>query len=146
MTPEKIKEVLTAHAAWLRGDANGIRADLSGANLRRADLSGANLRRANLSRANLSGANLSGANLSEAYLSRANLSGANLSEAYLSRADLSRAKNISPLAFAQTLIVPPEGDICGWKKCAGGVLVKLGIPLGVPRHNATGRKCRAERT
>src|ERR1051326_1365895 len=155
MTPEKIKEVLTAHAAWLRGDANGIRADLSGANLRRADLSGANLRRANLSRADLSGANLSGANLSganlsgadlsEAYLSRANLSGANLSEAYLSRADLSRAKNISPLAFAQTLIVPPEGDICGWKKCAGGVLVKLGIPHGVPRHNATGRKCRAER-
>src|ERR1051325_1812183 len=135
MTPEKIKEVLTAHAAWLRGDATAITPNLRGPGLSGANLSGANLSRANLSRANLSRADLSGADLNWADLSGANLSGA----------DLSGAKNISPLAFAQTLIVPPEGDICGWKKCAGGVLVKLGIPHGVPRHNATGRKCRAER-
>ena len=106
-----IKQILTKHAAWLRGEEGGERADLSeadlseanlsganligadlsgadlsgaylsGADLRRADLSGANLRRADLSGANLSRANLSGANLSGANLSRANLSGANLSGA-----------------------------------------------------------------
>jgi hypothetical protein len=80
-----IREALDAHAAWLRGEKDGLRANLSGANL-----SGANLSGANLSRANLSGANLSGANLS-----RANLSGADLSGADLSRANLSGAKEFN---------------------------------------------------
>jgi hypothetical protein len=38
----------------------------------------------------------------------------------------------------------PEGDIIGWKKCKGGVIVKLLIPADAKRSNATGRKCRAE--
>jgi len=122
--------------------------DLRGANLRGADLRGANLRGANLRWANLSGANLSGANLSGADLYRANLSGANLrgadlSDANLRWAGLYGAKDIPEIAKAQTLITP-DGDIIGWKKCQSGVIVKLLIPSSAKRHNATGRKCRAE--
>ena len=50
-----IKDILDKHAAWLRGEPEGVKADLSGADLSGADLSGADL----------SGANLSGANLSK---------------------------------------------------------------------------------
>jgi len=99
--------------------------------------SGANLSVANLYGANLSGANLSGANLSVADLSRANLYRANLYGA-----NLSGAKN-ADIANAQTSILP-EGNLVGWKKCQGGVIVKLLIPQKARRSNATGRKCRAE--
>jgi uncharacterized protein YjbI with pentapeptide repeats len=122
-------------------------ADLPGANLYGADLSGANLSGANLYGANLSGANLYGANLSGANLRSANLSGAdlrsaNLSGANLYGADLSGAKN-ADLAIARTRILP-EGSIIGWKKCRGGVIVKLRIPEDARRSHAFGRKCRAE--
>ncbi len=136
----------------IKSRANLSGANLSGANLSRANLSRANLPYANLSRANLSYADLSGANLSGANLSRANLSGANLSRANLSRAnlsganlsyaDLSGAKN-AEFAIAQTRILP-DGDLVGWKKCKGGVIVKLRIPEDAKRSHAFGRKCRAE--
>ena len=86
-----IKDILDKHAAWLRGEPEGVKADLAEANLSRADLSGANLSKANLSWANLFGANLTGAHLSWAKLSGANLTGANLTEANLSEANLSWA-------------------------------------------------------
>lgn len=89
-------------------------------------------------RADLRGANLSGANLYGANLYGADLSGADLSDA-----DLSGAKNIPAITLAQTLITP-EGDIIGWKKCMNDVIVKLLIPSEAKRHNATGRKCRAQ--
>ena len=99
-------------------------------------------------RANLSGANLSGADLSGADLSRANLSGADLSRAYLSGANLSRANlkdaKEADLAIARTRILPSEGEVIGWKKCQGGVIVKLRIPADAKRSHAFGRKCRAE--
>ena len=89
---QELKGKLDGHAKWLRGQ-DGVRADLSEANLRGADLSGADLsevdlRGANLSGADLSGANLFWANLSEVDLSEANLNGADLREADLSGADL----------------------------------------------------------
>ncbi len=118
--------------------ANLSEANLYGANLREANLREANLRGADLREANLSGANLYGANLSGADLSEADLRGANLREA-----DLSGAENIPALTLAQTLITP-EGDIIGWKKCKNDVIVKLLIPAEAKRHNATGRKCRAQ--
>lgn len=90
------------------------------------------LEKATASWANLSRADLSRANLSGAYLSGANLSGANLSGAY--GADL---------AIARTRILP-EGDLIGWKKCDGGLIVKLRIPADAKRSHAFGRKCRAE--
>ena len=91
-----ISEKIELHRKWLRGESDGVkadlrRADLSGADLRRADLSGADLRRADLSDADLSDANLSDANLSGADLRRADLSDADLSDADLSDANLSDA-------------------------------------------------------
>ena len=103
MTKEEIEEILLKHKKWVMDDSDGVRAYLSGANLRGANLSGADLccadlcgadlRRADLCGANLSGADLCdaylcGANLRGAYLSGANLRGANLSGADLRRADL----------------------------------------------------------
>ena len=118
------------------------RANLRGANLSGADLRGADLSCANLSGANLRGANLSRADLRGADLSRADLRGADLSCADLSRANLSGAYNAA-LVIAQTRILP-EGSLIGWKKCSGGVIVKLCIPAEAKRSHAFGRKCRAE--
>jgi len=145
--------LIGAYLSWANlSEANLCRANLSEANLCRANLSEANLSRDNLSEANLSRANLSGADLYRADLSRADLSGAdlyranlyeaNLSGADLSWANLSEAKN-AELILASTSICP-EGQIIGWKKCKGGVIVKLSIPEDARRSNATGRKCRAE--
>ena len=97
----------------------------------------------NLRSANLSYADLRSANLSYANLSSANLSYANLRYADLSYADL-RSANLTPLQKAQISIVPDSGSFIGWKKCVGGIIVKLEIPAGSKRSNATGRKCRAE--
>ena len=93
--------------------------------------------RANLARANLTDANLADANLTDANLADANLAGANLAGA-----NLADAKD-ADLVIAQTRILP-EGDLIGWKKCGGGVIVKLRIPAEAKRSHAFGRKCRAE--
>ncbi len=107
-------------------------ANLGGADLRGTDLGGANLRNADLYGANLGGADLRGANLRGADLRNADLRGANLRG----------AKNIPALVEAQTSILP-EGELVGWKKCQGDVIVELLIPSDAKRSNATGRKCRA---
>ena len=128
-----LQEILDAHYKWVHTSTMEGRADLSGADLHDADLHDADLSGANLRVADLSGANLSGANLRDA-----NLSGANLRGAYLRD-----AKNIPDYAQAVTSILP-EGQIIGWKKCDGDVIVKMQIPAKAKRSNATGRKCRAE--
>ena len=122
-------------------------ADLSGVDFRGADLSGANLSGATLRSADLSGTDLrftdlSGVDFRSANLSSANLSSANLSGADLSGADLRSAKNYE--LSAAKLIILPEGDLFGWKKCSNAVIVKLRIPASAKRSNSTGRKCRAE--
>lgn len=61
MTPEQLRQVLTAHAEWLRGEAGGVRANLTHANLSGANLAYAVLAYAVLSDADLSDANLAGA-------------------------------------------------------------------------------------
>ena len=141
MTKEELSSVLELHKKWLNCEEDGKRANLYRANLPGADLSGANLYRADLSGANLSGANLSGANLDRANLYRADLSGANLSGANLSGADLSGAVNIP---FIPTTC-PDSGEFIGWKKVAGGKIVKLLIPEDAKRCSATGRKCRCNK-
>jgi hypothetical protein len=128
--------------ANLRG-ANLSNADLSDANLSNAKLRWANLSNADLSNADLSNADLHYANLHYANLSNADLSNADLHHANLHYADLHRARNIPQTVYDSTLIVN-EGDIIGYKKLADGVICKLLIPAGAKRHNATGRKCRAE--
>ena len=87
MRQEELDEILLAHEKWLESDGKGgVRADLSGANLRNADL-----RNADLSNANLSYANLRGANLRNADLSYANLNSADLRNADLSGANMDYA-------------------------------------------------------
>jgi hypothetical protein len=68
MTENKIGEIVRKHGLWLRGEEEGVRADLSKANLSEANLSGVNLSEAALWRANLSGVKLNGANLSRVKL------------------------------------------------------------------------------
>ena len=160
--PDKLKEILAAHALWARGAVGGSRADLrsadlrsanlsganlsganlSGTNLRSADLSGADLRSANLRSADLRSANLSGANLRSADLSGTNLRSADLRSANLIGADLSGTLN-AEIAIAQTLIVPDVGAFEAWKKLSGGHVAHLRIPAKAKRLNASGRKCRA---
>ena len=94
--------------------------------------------------ADLQGANLKGANLEGAYLRGANLEGANLEGANLEGANLKGAKNIK-LIIARTRILPDEGDVIGWKKCVGNIIVKLLIKSETKRCHAMDRKCRAER-
>ena len=100
------------------------------------------LMQAKLDHADLREANLQGANLWDANLCDANLHGADLRGA-----DLQGAKNIPELAAAQLIIVP-DGDLIVWKFAYGinygRILVRLRIPAGAKRSNATGRKCRAE--
>jgi hypothetical protein len=49
MNQDELKIILEYHGKWLRSEAGGRMADLSGANLSGANLSGANLSGANLS-------------------------------------------------------------------------------------------------
>jgi len=121
-----------------------IEGSLRGANLEGANLDGANLVCSNLVGANLKGANLNYANLNGANLKCANLEGANLNGANLEGANLSGAKNIPSIIAARLLTCPEFGAFEGWKKCEGGVIVRLKIPAKAKRSSATTRKCRAE--
>ena len=62
--------------------------------------------------------------------------------ANLCGADLRGAKN-ADYAIACTRILP-EGDLIGWKKCVGDIIVKVRIPAEAKRSHAFGRKCRAQ--
>jgi hypothetical protein len=93
MNKQELKGTLDSHSKWLQSEKDGMRADLSGADLESANLSRANLWYADLRGANLSGAalwcaDLRGANLSGVNLGRANLQCADLESANLSRANL----------------------------------------------------------
>ena len=127
-TKEELEKILNLHEKWLNGDEDGVRADLS-----RANLSGANLREADLSEANLSGAYLREADLSEA-----DLIGADLNRAYLSRANLSRARINYPICC------PEKGSFIGFKK-ASNHIVELEILSDSLRSSTTTRKCRCDK-
>ena len=71
MNVTKLKAVLSKHAAWVHGDTNGEKADLSGADLFLADLRGADLRAANLRGADLRWADLRGAIVEDRQLAQA---------------------------------------------------------------------------
>ena len=83
------EKMLSSHALWLgSAGADGVKANLQGANLKYANLQGADLRDADLQDANLQGAVLQGANLRRANLRWANLQGADLRDANLRWANL----------------------------------------------------------
>ena len=141
------------------------RANLTGACLVGADLTGADFTYADLTAADLTGANLTGALFIEATLVDANctgailrstsLQGANLARVILDSvdlrhtdledADLTGVQLSTHVLACARLLITPEGDLIGHKQCRDGVIVTVRIPAGVPRSNATGRKCRAER-
>ena len=153
--------------AAVRANVSLNRASLDGASLNRASLNGASLDGASLNGASLNGASLDGASLNGAWLigasligawldgaslNRASLNGASLDGASLNRASLIGASlndawldgaKGADLVIARTRILP-QGSIIGWKKCNGGVLVKLRVPEEAKRSHAFGRKCRAE--
>ena len=119
-----IKDILDKHAAWLRGEPEGVKADLTGANLSKANLSKANLYEANLYEANLSWANLFGAGLAGAL-------------------------NIDTLSWNSNtefypLQCPETGTYTAYKK-ANNLIVELEIPYDALRSSATSRKCRASK-
>ena len=130
-------------------DADLRYADLQGANLRDADLQRANLRDADLRDANLRDADLRDADLPRAGLryadlQRANLRDADLRDADLQRANLRDANLTNTRGITATEILPRRGEVYGWKKCKGDVLVEIRVPPEAKRSNATTRKCRAE--
>ncbi len=145
MTATELQEALRLHRLWLQDDPEGVRADLSVANLSGADLSGAVLSKANLSGADLSWANLSGAVLSKANLSGADLSWANLSGANLSGANLSEAKGLPIAADAPARLQAVAAQVlsnpdclrmnlwhsnCGTAHCLAGWAIHQAGPIG----------------
>ena len=121
MTQEELNKIVEQHNHWWNEDCEGwegMKANLSGADLRSANLSGANLRSANLSGANLSGADLSGADLSGA--------------------DLSGAEK---LRLGRILTEP----LTGYKKTREDVVITAEIPAGAIVFCINGRKCRTNK-
>ena len=84
------------------------------------------------------------ADLHGADLIVADLSGANLYGADLRGANLRDAKN-TELVLAQLQFLPETGSFEAWKKCSGGVIVKLLIPEDANRSHGSERKCRASK-
>ena len=141
MTQEELDKIVEQHKHWIKQDCEGWEG-------MRANLSGADLRGASLYRANLSGANLYEANLSEADLRWANLSGADLRGASLYRADL-RCANLSGtnlnwgnrFRLGQILTDP----LTGYKRTDEGVVITAEIPAGAIVFCINGSKCRTNR-
>ena len=106
MKQEELKEILKKHKDWLNGVVGGVRANLTGIDLKNSDLRNVNLKNANLYRANLSGCDLERTDLKGANLNFVNLKNANLENASLYCAELRNAKGIihwqSPLGIKRT--------------------------------------------
>ena len=145
MNASEIKEVVRLHGMWLRSEAGGVRANLTGADLSGADLSGADL-----SGADLRGADLSWANLTGAYLTGANLTGADLSEADLSGADLSGAIGLLSAPVVEDLHTKVAAAVgggeglhmaewhCGTKHCRAGWAIVLAGEEGAALEDRLG--------
>ena len=170
----ELNKILSNHKLWLMDESNGIRADLSGADLEYANLDGADLGDANLSGADLGGANLGGANLwyadlrgadlrytslGCADLGYADLGGANLRCADLKGADLRgadlRGADLGGADLWSTdlsgvkniffpMACPEKGSFIAFKK-AGCYIIELFIPSNAKRCSATSRKCRCSK-
>ena len=150
----ELNKILSNHKLWLMDESNGIRADLSGADLEYANLDGADLRGANLSGADLRGADLDGADLRDANLRDADLRGANFGYADLGGADFSGA-DLGGANFWSTdlscvkniffpMACPKKGSFIAFKK-AGCYIIELFIPSNAKRCSATSRKCRCSK-
>ena len=173
ISDEELRKVLNLHEKWLRGEKNGVRADLSCTDLSNKDLSYTNLTAANLDYAllensdlrcsflnstNFLGANLRNANLSDAILERANflnacLTDVNLEGAYLSNnilinTDLSGVKYEEKTKLFD-LQCPEKGSFIGYKLAIAErehpCIIELLIPKDAKRSSATSRSCRCSK-
>lgn len=126
-----LEKILEDHKHWLNKDIDGW--EYMRANLNSADLSNVNLKYADLRYVNSNNANLKGADLSGA-----NLSGVNLSNVDLSNVKLDKEEQIRKG-------VKLSNSITGWKKCKGGVIVKLEIPRGAIVFSINNNKCRTDK-
>ena len=88
MNEKEFDNVYLLHQKWLNKEDGGVRADLSGLDLRGMDMRWKNLEQAILGSTNLGVANLENVNLSGANLRYANLTGVNLRCANLCDADM----------------------------------------------------------
>jgi uncharacterized protein YjbI with pentapeptide repeats len=163
MTQEKLKVVLELHKKWLNNEADGVRADLYGADLFGVDMHGVDLREANMQGVDLRGANMRGADMGGTILCGANMRGtilcganmrgtilcgadmygANMRGTLLYGADVYRAnmrgvKNIPFIPYA----CPEKGEFVAFKKC-GEYIIELLVPADAKRCSGTTRKCRA---
>lgn len=129
MKREELNAILKNHKLWLETNGEeGVKADLSRANLKWVDLSGASLRGADLSGANLRGANLKWADLSDTDLRGADFKWADLSDADLRGAglkwaDLSKA-NLRGVNLSGADLRGAHLDYSCWPLWYGGLNVK----------------------
>ena len=153
MTHAELQEALRLHRLWLDNDPEGVRANLSGANLSEADLYEADLREADLSEADLREVDLSGANLSEANLSGANLREADLSGANLYEANLREATGLPIVADAPARLKAVAAQVlgspgclhmdswhsdCGTAHCLAGWAIHQAGPIGATLESLHG--------
>ncbi len=168
MTQEELKKVLKLHKKWLNNEADGVRANLWGTDLRGTDLRGVDLRLACLSEtdmrgidlrkanfrgadmcrvdmreANCCGVDLSGADLSGSDMRKVDLSGADLWRAKLWKTRLQGAKLSEVMNFPFIPYACPEkGEFVAFKKC-GKYIIELLIPADAKRCSGTTQQCRA---
>ena len=136
-----LEKILENHKHWLNRDIDewkNMYADLNSADLRYADLRGVDLRGANLSNVDLNGAYLSDAILNYANLSGADLNSTNLNGINLKGTVLDKEEQIRKG-------IKLSNPITGWKKCKGGVIVKLEIPRGAMVFSINNDKCRTDK-
>ncbi len=138
---------------WMPGvDLGGASCHLAifdGAIMRKASLRGAVMPFASFVDTVLDGADmrftvLDGCIFKNASLAYVSFGGADLrGTATFHGADFGIAPQIPPHVACRYRIVP-DGTIVGWKKCRGGVIVKLRVPEESPRTNGPSRVCRAK--
>ena len=124
-------------------DADLRGASLSDADLRCTDLRGADLQYTDLRYVYLNGADLRCVYLNSADLSGADLNGANLSGVNLKYVDLSNVKLDKEEQIRKGIKL--SNPIIGWKKCKGGVIIKLEIPRGAIVFSINNHKCRTDK-
>lgn len=144
MNTSALLEILERHYLWLAADPNGEKAILQGVDLHGLDLHRTRWCKVDLQCADLRETNLQYADFLSANLRGADLRGANLYGACISYADITDVK-IDGTTKWFNLRCPAEGAYIGYKKCRGGLIVKLEIPADAKRSSATTEKCRASK-
>lgn len=173
MTDEELETILDLHAKWLRGESDGVRAELRDVDLSHNNLSSKDLREVCLENVILEESSLLKVNLSHAILKYVNLQAANLAYAKFDSATLFKVNlkyaNIRHANFCGAsfydvsfrkieynentaffaLQCPEEGSFIGYKKAKNVdgefVIVKLQITEDAKRSSATSRKCRCSK-